>query len=327
MSKKCLGCGAILQNEDVNRDGYIQDLRKTRCERCFRIKNYGEYKSVVKDNSSFIEILDNINHKDLVVLVIDLLNISEDFYSFVKRLKNPILVALTKRDLLPKSINDEKLLNYLDNFNINYIDKIVISSNKNYNFDELYNKINMYKRSSNVYIVGYTNAGKSTMINKLIYNYSDLDTEITTSMLPSTTLNSIEIKLNDELTIIDTPGIIEDGNIVNYLDNKQLKLVVSKKEIKPVTLQINDKQTIVIEDILKMVVENNNLTFFMSNNLMIKHFYKEISLDLPRQYVALVKSGEDIVISGLGFIKCTRNSKIIINTFDGVKIFTRKTLI
>ena len=56
---------------------------------------------------------------------------------------------------------------------LNIKEKIVISSNKNYNFDALYELINKYKKSENVYVVGYTNAGKSTMINKIIYNYSD----------------------------------------------------------------------------------------------------------------------------------------------------------
>ena len=106
----------------------------------------------------------------------------------LEHLNNNIILILTKRDVLPKSVKDEKLLDYFNKYN--FIDKLVISSNKNYNFDELMSKINLYKKSKNVYVVGYTNAGKSTMLNKIIYNYTDLKNTITTSILPSTTLKS-----------------------------------------------------------------------------------------------------------------------------------------
>ena len=179
---KCKGCGTLIDNNDL-------------CERCFRIKHYNDYKVESKTNNDFIPILENINKtNDLVLLVVDLFNIG-DLSLIRKYLKNDILLVLTKRDLLPKSVSLDKLYNY--DYKIDFIDKIIISSNKNYNFDELLEKINRYKKTNNIYVVGYTNAGKSTMINKLIYNYSDLKTEITTSPLPSTTLNTIEIKLND----------------------------------------------------------------------------------------------------------------------------------
>ena len=204
---KCRGCGTLIDNNNL-------------CERCFRIKNYNDYKAVSKTNSDFIPILENINKtNDLVLLVVDLFNIGN--LSIIRKyLKNDILLVLTKRDLLPKSVSLDKLYNY--DYKIDFIDKIIISSNKNYNFDELLEKINMYKKTNNVYVVGYTNAGKSTMINKLIYNYSDLKTEITTSPLPSTTLNTIEIKLND-ITLIDTPGLLDEGDIVNYVSGSELK--------------------------------------------------------------------------------------------------------
>ena len=45
--------------------------------------------------------------KDLVILVIDVLNMPENL-DFVKELlTNDILLVLTKRDLLPKSVSDE----------------------------------------------------------------------------------------------------------------------------------------------------------------------------------------------------------------------------
>ena len=88
---------------------------------------------------------------------------------------------------------------------------------KNYGFDELMEKISLHKNSNNVFVVGYTNAGKSTMINKIIHNYTNRDSHITTSILPSTTLNTLEIKINDDLNIVDTPGLIDNNNLINYI--------------------------------------------------------------------------------------------------------------
>ena len=49
-------------------------------------------------------------------------------------------------------------------------------------------------KNNKVYVVGNTNSGKSTLINKLIDNYSTIDNKkVTTSMYPSTTLDKVEI--------------------------------------------------------------------------------------------------------------------------------------
>lgn len=307
---KCIGCGDYSLNE--------------LCERCFRIKNYNDYKVVSKTNNDFIPILESINEKDLIVLVVDLFNIG-DLSFFRKYLKNDILLVLTKRDILPKSLYEEKLLNY--NYHIDYLDKIIISSAKNYNYDLLLEKINMYKKSNNVYVVGYTNAGKSTMINKLLYNYSNNNTEITTSPLPSTTLNSIEIKLDDNLTLIDTPGLLDNGDIINYLSSGEIKKVIPRKEVKPITYQIKGSQILIIDNYLRIEANDIDLTFFISNNLEIKRYYKDIDLLKNYNKTILNVDKNDIVIKGLGFIKANKKSVVKIYTFDDVDVFTRDSLI
>ena len=306
---KCRGCGALITHDGL-------------CERCFRIKHYNEYKVVSKTNNEFIPILENINKtNDLVLLVVDLFNIG-DLSLIRKYLKNNILLVLTKRDLLPKSVSINKLDNY--DYKIDYVDKIIISSNKNYNFDLLLDKINKYKKSNNVYVVGYTNAGKSTMINKLIYNYSDNKTEITTSPLPSTTLNTIEIKLND-ITLIDTPGLLDENDIVNYVSGDELKKIIPKKEIKPITYQIKGTQTIVVDKYLQIEASDIDLTFYISNNLEIKRYYKKMPTKLKKHIIEVNKN--DIVIKGLCFIKTNKKSVLNIYTLDNVSVFTRDSII
>ena len=323
---KCIGCGAVLQNSDVSKEGYIKNNGNL-CERCFRIKHYNEYKQVSKTNEDFIPILKDINNtKDLVVLVLDLFNLPENLDIITNNINNEILLVLTKRDILPKSIYDENIFKYIDNYKLNYVDKIIISSLKNYNFDLLLEKINKYKKSKNVYVVGFTNAGKSTMINHLIKNYSNLDLEITTSILTSTTLNTIEVPLLDDLILLDTPGILESGNIIDYLDNSLIKKIIPKKEIKPITYQIKNKQTILIDSICNLEVSNTNLTIYMSNSLNIKRVYKEIKKENKRKII-IDKKNTDIVILGLGFIRIMNPCTIYLNIDEKIKVFTRKSLI
>lgn len=327
---KCYGCGVELQNITNDKIGYTSNLNNNLCERCFRIRNYNEYKTVIKDNNDYINILKEINKTDdLVVLVVDLFNINKNIEDISKYITNNILLVLTKRDLLPKSCYDEKFKEYFKNYNLNIIDSVIISSLKNYNFDELYNKINSYKTSNKVYIVGFTNSGKSTLINKIIYNYSNYDTVITTSNLPSTTIDSIEVKVNDSLTLIDTPGLLDNGDIINYIDSKTLKKIIPTKEIKPITYQIKDRQTIIIEDLVRLDVDKyNSLTIYMSNNLNIKRIYKDINdFKNSKKYELELEDDSDIVIQGLGFIKVTNKSKITLYIKEGISVFVRKNLI
>lgn len=324
---KCNGCGAILQTTDAAKEGYAISLSHTLCNRCFRIQNYNEYEKVEKTNEEFVPILKRISETNsLVVLVVDILNINKDLKYLTSHLSNDILLVLTKRDVLPYSLNDEKLLSY--DYGINYIDAVMISSNKNYGLDELYEKINYYKKDKKVYVVGYSNVGKSTLINKLIYHYSDLKTTITTSMLPSTTLDMIEVPITDDLILVDTPGIIEDGNIINYVEPNLLKKIICKKEIKPITYQVKQKQVIMIEDIGYIECENvNNFTFYMSNLLKIDRKFKYIKKQNLKEHIIRVKEHQDIVILGLGFIKTTNQDTLKVYLLDGVDIYTRTSLI
>lgn len=328
MMKKCNGCGALLQDTNYSKEGYIRNIDNDLCERCFRIKNYGDYKVIEKNNVDFINILKNINNtNDLVVLVIDIFGMNKDITEITKYLTNDILLVFTKRDILPFSLSDEKLLDYADKLDIKYVDKLIVSSNKNYEFDNLIKKIRTYQKTKNVYIVGYTNAGKSTMINKLIYNYSDLKSDVTTSILPSTTLDTIKIELDDSLVLIDTPGILDDGSMINFVDAKTIKKMLPVKEIKPITYQVKGKQYIHIDSLVEIEVEDNNLTLFFSNQLKIDRFYKEKRNLKLKENIIRVKENQDVVISGLGFIKVTKNGCLKIYTIAGVDVYTRDSLI
>lgn len=334
MNKMCRGCGALFQSNNPELEGFIKEENKeksTLCERCFKIRNYGEYQKITKKNDDFFEILKQINETgDLVVLVIDVFNINKDIKEICSYFKNnDVLVVLNKRDVLPLSVKINNLLAYVDRLGISYIDKLIISTAKNYNFDLLMNKINAYKKSKNVYVVGFTNAGKSSMINKIIYNYSDSILDVTTSILPSTTLSNVKVDVNEKLTLIDTPGIIDEGSIMNYLEPEKLKKVLPRNEIRTITYQIRSKQSIFIEDLVRIDCEmSNNLTLYFSNKLDItREFNNSDRLHNLEKHELIVFENQDIVISGLGFIKVTNCGRIIIYTLPKVDVFARPSLI
>ncbi len=332
--KKCLGCGVALQDQNVLQEGYTTNLENDICQRCFRMKNYGEYQVVAKSNEEYIEILQSVaDTKDLVLYVTDLLNLDRNIKQIRELIPNKMILVLNKKDALPKSVKEDKLIHYLEKEHINFDEVIVVSANKNYNIDYLMKKMKLYQTSKNVYVVGHTNAGKSSLINKFIKNYSDNDQELTMSPLPSTTLNTVQIKINEYLTIIDTPGLVDNGSILNYLSPEMVKKISPKKEIKPKTYQLRKNQSLIVEDFLRIDYvegEKNSFTLFLSNDLKVKRLLnsanKEELKDLNK-ITYQMKYDEDLVINGLGFIKIVNKGVIDVYIDKNVETYTRKSLI
>ena len=334
MIKYCKGCGVRLQDNNVLLEGYTNDISKDLCKRCFRLKNYGEYEVVTKSNDEYIKIIEDVGKtKSLVLYVVDLISLPNHLESIKQYLKNnKVILVLNKKDMLPLSVTDKKILDYIDsNFEDVFIDKIIISANKNYNLDRLMRLIKKYRVYKNVYVVGNTNAGKSTLINKLIENYSIDKSLITISSMPSTTLDEIKIPFKD-FYLIDTPGLVDRHSIINYIDNSDIKKLSSKKEIKPKTYQIKRGQALVFENFLRIDYiegERNSFTVFASNNISVKRINgkRHNTLhDLCRKEIDL-KFHEDIVINGFGFVKTVMEGKVYVYVDKDVEVFTRKSMI
>ncbi len=317
---KCIGCGAHLQNVDNKKEGYIKDITKKYCERCFRINHYNEYSFKDKDGSNYLKEINKT--KDLVILLCDFLN--TDFSKL--KIENPILLVLAKRDIIPRNLDETKLINKITP-NLNIVDKITICSKNNYNLDSLYQKINKHKKSQNVYIIGFTSAGKSTLINKLAQNYGE-GSNLTTSILPSTTLDKVTIKINETLNIIDTPGLLDKGSYILNKSKGILNQIMPKKEIKPVVIQAKIPQTIISSLFRIDIHKNTNLIFYMSNNIKIDRIYKKTNKLSNLNHKNLeIKKEHDLVIKGVGFIKFTHDSQITLYLPKEVDYNIRKSII
>ena len=270
--KKCLGCGSVLQSENASKDGFVKLSvydKSEYCERCFKIRHYGEY-SILDKEIDVDGIIRNINSDKVasIAFLIDALNINENVKKYINKFKNNKYILVTKKDVLPKSLKEKKLIEYIRDKVCHTENIMCVSSVKNYNIDNFLKKVSNDK-VRRLYIVGFTNSGKSTFINHLLTSTLKKPV-ITTSSVPNTTASYIAIKLNDKLTIVDTPGFIDDKAIYNFVEFNKIIKYYPKKEIKVKTFQVKPGYSVVVNDILR--IENisdksNSLSFYMNDKL------------------------------------------------------------
>lgn len=331
MNKVCIGCGSKLQTLDKNKEGYINPKvyeKATLCERCFKIKYYGEayVTDNPKDKTSLIKMIND--SKKSVVYLVDTLTISKETLSVIDSLSNKVYLVLTKKDLLPKSVKNSKLKEYISNLTL-IKDVFVISALKNNGVTELYNEL-IKNNEKSVYVIGYTSSGKSTFINKLL-TLNGKSGNITTSSLPNTTLECINIKLNDKLTLIDTPGFVSENSSYNFIDVDIYKKLLPKSVIKPKVYTIKKDFMIILGDILR--IENNsnedvNLVFYFKNEIKLnkmRSIKNELLKDKDKLDVKV--SDKDIVLEGLGYIKVVGYANLTMYTLNKKMISVRNKMI
>ena len=323
--KKCVGCGIELQTEDKNKLGYTEKEENTLCERCFKLKHYGQYKQVSLKNDDYLKILNSIPKNANILYITDILSLDT---TYINKFNN-ITLVVTKYDLLPKTTKKEKIINYLNN-NIPSLSKIFIINNKN---KEEINEIYKYLTKLNnkqVYVIGTTNTGKSTLINNLIkLEEKDIST-VTTSIYPSTTLDIVEVNLN-KLTLLDTPGLINQNNIVNHLNDNEIKEITPKKTIKPKTCQLIGKGSIKIGEYIRIDYnskEKNSIVIYTANNLKKEFISKNnIFLYNKTNHKYNIENNKDIVFLGIGFIKITKPIELNIYIKENISPIIRDNLI
>ncbi|MBE6161374.1 MAG: GTPase RsgA [Firmicutes bacterium] len=309
MIRKCVGCGIKLQSENENKLGYVKkeklDSAKY-CERCYKMKHYNEVKitALPKDQNQILKSVESKGY--FVFYMVDLFNLTSEVIKTYKSIKNPKCMVLSKIDLLPKSFNFNKIVSWLESTYKIKEEIIFLSSVKRVNINKIF-KILDEKNMTSCFIMGYTNSGKSTLINAI----SNLD-EINTSMIPNTTLDFINIHV-DKYKIIDSPGFISNDNIYTNDDLSLIKKMNVKKYIKPRNYQIKPGCSIIIENKVRVTNLNdiNSFTFYLSNLIDLRKVYE--NNDYLKEYELKtyhVKDNTDIVIKGLGFINVKKECDI-----------------
>lgn len=114
------------------------------------------------------------------------------------------------------------------------------------------------KHGDKIYVMGAANVGKSSFINRLLHSGSSKSGKTkfmsrkkhvlttTVSNLPGTTLDMLKIKLHNGITIIDTPGLINEGQLTTLLTPKELNSVIPAKPVSAITVRAEMGKTILI---------------------------------------------------------------------------------
>lgn len=363
----CAGCGVRLQMQQPEAPGFIPENAVQRepviCQRCFRIRHYNEAASVAIDQDDFLKLLGSIGTTDsLVVHIVDLYDFEGSLISGLQRFvgNNPVLLVVNKIDLLPKGMNMNRIRNWVQKQakaqGLRTIDIILCSAKRNMGFEHVIEALERHRRDRDVYVVGATNVGKSTLINRLIRDYSDMERELTTSRYPGTTLDAVNIPLEDGKSIIDTPGIVYSSRMTEVVPRTFLGSLLPDKPIKPLVYQLNEGQTLFIGSLVRFDFvegERQSFTLYISNALNVHRTKLERADDLYENHKGellgaptleelatipewtrhslRVKQGEkqDIFISGLGWIQANGMRGALIDVYapKGVKVLLRDSMI
>lgn len=293
MTRRCKGCGIILQDGDSNATGYTPNISNDLCQRCFKLKNYNVLtnEGVKIDNG---EIITRVNkEKAFVLFLTDFLNLDEEVIGLYKQIKTDKVMVLTKKDLIPKNIKVDVLINNIKKFYDIKEDIILCSSRNKYNINVL---TNICLDKKKIIMVGFTNAGKSSLINALV------GSDITVSKRSNTTQDFIKLNV-DGVTLIDAPGFISEIS----RDNK-----LPEKVVNPLTYQLKSNYYLLIDKISLNIKTDSNLTIYINNDINIER--RRVKEQVPCEI--LVPSNSDIVLKGLGFIKIKNATYINISTKD-----------
>lgn len=352
---RCSGCGSVLQTANKSKIGYIVEsalqMENPLCMRCFNIKNY--CKNVAKDytDEQFISILNNIPSDSLVVMIVDVFDLNStllpDIIDIVK--EYDVLLFVNKADMLIDDINIDKLLSNIVSMYINLGLKIIngalISAKYNFNIDYAKELIDKYNQGRDIYIVGVSNVGKSQFISAFLKECNTPNDNITISHFPATTIDVLKFNYSN-LSVYDTPGVINRSQVIHYIDENDIKFLYPKK-LKSFVYQLKEDSTIFIGGLVQIdIVKTKSLalTIFCSSLINVHRRKTEGSLEFRKNHkddILLLnytqenlvtrqfelKKNDEIVVNGLCWFKVNNDVCLNVTLHQDVGISVRKKLV
>jgi ribosome biogenesis GTPase YqeH len=301
--RRCPGCGVILQTIDETLPGFVPTKHVERhevvlCQRCFKLQHYGQdigSKETFKFDE-FYKILETAKKDHAVIIwVLDILNfettLSTELLAPLKGLD--VYFVATKRDLLPKNLNNTRLTTYISDFlkskSFPFKGLLIASSKTNQAMDELRSIISEAIITQDIYIIGATSSGKSTLVNTYLKNFSNQTKKmITTSPFPGTTLRVIEIPLGDKQVMYDTPGYIAEHSMLAKVEKEVVKVILPKVEMKPKHYRLGAKDSLAIGGLARVDIlegKKQAISFYFSN---LVEFHKTTLEKADTSFISLI---------------------------------------
>ena len=246
---RCYHCGAILQCENEDEKGYIipESLHRATpiqiiyCDKCFEMMkafNNSELEQIV--DKEVLKILDDAFATDAYIIwVVDLFSFNGQLNSEIaKKVKKlNVTVVGTKRDLFPVNMKDDSLVEYLterfNEYGIKPKSVRLFSSTSIDEAKELIGAMNDARKGHDVYMIGNSTSGKTSIINKAMKGFENKTTrQIKTITYPGTSVNVLEIPLSRSSFFYELPGISQTTSAQGRLEKDVIRQITPKKAIK-----------------------------------------------------------------------------------------------
>ena len=253
----------------------------------------------------FRKLLFPLRQKKAVILaLVDLFDFSGSVLPELDQIAgdNPVILAANKADLLPSEMGQTRAENWvrreLEYQQVKSIANIggavrLVSCKTGFGIPTMMEKARKLadEMECDIYVVGAANAGKSTLVNYLLDeanrssnrekyggkrragNANKWKGSLTTSPLPGTTLQFIKIDLGGGMSLYDTPGLLVPGCLTERLTPEELKIVVPKKQVEPITFRIAAGKCCLVGGLAKIELIGDCkpflFTFFVANEIKL----------------------------------------------------------
>ena len=323
--RKCYFCGATLQSDDPNKEGYVNPevlenptQNFAFCQKCFEAERFRALSNEPFIDYEFIDVLKEAKRNgDLLVYIVNLFSFETSFSKEVIDLIQGmnILVVGTKFDLLPKNATIEDISEYVAHrfrvagLQITHDDVYITSINDEESVRATLTKIFELKNAKNVYIIGSEASGKTALINSFLKIYNNLSNgNIVTCYYKNTHLKVMQIPLTNKSSMYETPGISITNSILFGLDAKTLRNLYLTEPVEPREMSISKGHSMFIGGLAIIELLDGDkleMTCYFHKNVQLNRSHVS---DVESKFIKLNKKGE--LVPSLSKIKSTKDMEV-----------------
>ncbi|KAI8985461.1 hypothetical protein BDB01DRAFT_850037 [Pilobolus umbonatus] len=230
-----------------------------------------------------------------------------------------IMFVANKLDILPGSTHRhgqrmrDWIIQYMKSLGVpsqQVVSVTLISAKKGWGVSGLMKKIEEERRpTDDVYLVGCTNVGKSALVNQFMSQVrGSLDREarfqkielkakyrITSSPAPGTTIGAIKIplhilgmssgesvhnKVTRDRYLVDTPGIVNDQQLIHGLSYDDQKKMVNQREMHPITFRLEPGKSLLLKPLIRIdLLESSAPVLMTLFTPLVPHLTRTSKLD------------------------------------------------